>query len=212
MNDARWLAANADPNAMLSALCGRSTGRKLRLFVCACYRCWYPVPEREADLQGMDEFVRKLDRDDVQAELEGAGAIMWSGSADGLTWIGQATESLGGLASLRAIQASPYPGHEPRHEPNVTTHRGDPDRAAFVREIFGNPFRPVVFSPSWRTSTVLALAAQMYESRDFSAMPILADALQDAGCDNEDVLSHCRDAGAPHVRGCWVVDLVLGKE
>ena len=52
----------------------------------------------------------------------------------------------------------------------------------------------------------------MYESRDFSAMPILADALQDAGCDSDDILSHCRDTSLPHVRGCWVVDLVLGKE
>ncbi len=57
----------------------------------------------------------------------------------------------------------------------------------------------------------MTLARTMYESRDFSAMPILADALQDAGCDNEDILGHCRGSG-PHVRGCWVVDLVLGKE
>ncbi|MBP3953754.1 hypothetical protein J8F10_00365 [Gemmata sp. G18] len=79
-----------------------------------------------------------------------------------------------------------------------------------TRDIFGNPFRPVTFSPSWRTSTAVALASQMYESRDFGAMPILADALQDAGCDSADVLDHCRGPG-PHVRGCWVVDLVLGK-
>ncbi|MFO0824270.1 MAG: hypothetical protein U0792_14350 [Gemmataceae bacterium] len=57
----------------------------------------------------------------------------------------------------------------------------------------------------------MALAQQMYDSRDFSTMPILADALQDAGCDNADILSHCRDEIATHVRGCWVVDLVLGK-
>ncbi|MDY3556938.1 hypothetical protein R5W24_006114 [Gemmata sp. JC717] len=56
-----------------------------------------------------------------------------------------------------------------------------------------------------------ALARQMYESHDFSAMPILADALQDAGCNAEAILNHCRDVGTPHVRGCWVVDLVLGK-
>ncbi|WP_232069714.1 hypothetical protein [Gemmata massiliana] len=83
--------------------------------------------------------------------------------------------------------------------------------AILLRDIFGNPFRPVAFSPAWRTSIVVALAAQMYESRDFSTMPILADALQDAGCDNADMLDHCRGPG-PHVRGCWVVDLVLGKE
>jgi hypothetical protein len=80
-----------------------------------------------------------------------------------------------------------------------------------VRDILGNPFRPVIADPSWLTSTVVALAAQMYESRDFSAMPILADALQDVGCENEDVLNHCRGDG-PHVRGCWVVDLLTGKE
>jgi len=51
----------------------------------------------------------------------------------------------------------------------------------------------------------------MYDAREFSAMPILADALQDAGCDSDDVLNHCRGDG-PHVRGCWVVDLVMGKE
>jgi hypothetical protein len=83
--------------------------------------------------------------------------------------------------------------------------------AILLREIVGNPFREVVFSPDWRTDTVLALAQQMYESREFSAMPILADALQDAGYDNEDILDHCRSDDT-HVRGCWVVDLVLGKE
>jgi hypothetical protein len=56
------------------------------------------------------------------------------------------------------------------------------------------------------------MARQMYEAREFGAMPILADALQDAGCDKTEVLSHCRDTNATHVRGCWVVDLVLGKE
>jgi hypothetical protein len=61
------------------------------------------------------------------------------------------------------------------------------------------------------TSTVLDLARQMYDSRDFSPMPILADALQDAGCENDEVLNHCRGSTAPHVRGCWVVDLILGK-
>jgi hypothetical protein len=86
------------------------------------------------------------------------------------------------------------------------------DVASLLRNIFGNPFRPVTFSPSWRTSTAIAVAKQMYESRDFSAMPILADALQDAGCDNDDILNHCRDPQATHVRGCWVVDLVLGRE
>jgi hypothetical protein len=76
--------------------------------------------------------------------------------------------------------------------------------------VFGNPFRPVAFDPAWRTPTAVALAEGMYDDRDFAAMPVLADALQEAGCDNADVLDHCRSGGG-HVRGCWVVDLVLGR-
>jgi hypothetical protein len=91
---------------------------------------------------------------------------------------------------------------------------GDTERVKQVhllRDVIPNPYRPVTFSHSWRTDTAVSVARGMYESRDFGAMPILADALQDAGCDNEDVLNHCRDAKQVHVRGCWVVDLVLGK-
>jgi len=82
--------------------------------------------------------------------------------------------------------------------------------AAALRDLFGNPFRAASFSPEWRTEAVVGLARGMYESREFSAMPVLADALEDAGCADDDILSHCRGQG-PHTRGCWVVDMVLGK-
>jgi hypothetical protein len=84
--------------------------------------------------------------------------------------------------------------------------------AAILRDIIGNPFRPVSFDPSWLTSTVVALARGIYEERAFDRLPILADALQDAGCDSDDILNHLRDPHATHVRGCWALDLVLGKE
>jgi hypothetical protein len=83
--------------------------------------------------------------------------------------------------------------------------------APLIIDIIGNPFRPVVLDPTWLTSTVVALAAGIYGEKAFDRMQILADALQDAGCEDSDVLEHCRD-GLPHVRGCWVVDLLLGKE
>jgi hypothetical protein len=76
--------------------------------------------------------------------------------------------------------------------------------------ILGNPFRPITLDPSWRTEAVTALATGIYADRAFDRLPILADALQEAGCEDEDVLAHCRNDG-PHARGCWVVDLVLGK-
>jgi hypothetical protein len=72
--------------------------------------------------------------------------------------------------------------------------------------------RLVRFDAAWRTDTALSVARLMYDSREFSAMPILADALQDAGCDNDSILNHCRDTNQTHVCGCWVVDAVLGKE
>ncbi|MBY0460951.1 MAG: hypothetical protein K2V38_26830 [Gemmataceae bacterium] len=84
-------------------------------------------------------------------------------------------------------------------------------QCVLLRDVVGNPFRAVpAIDPSWLTSIVADLARAIYESRDFSAMPVLADALQDAGCDNTDILDHCRDDGL-HVRGCWVVDLLMGK-
>ncbi len=83
-------------------------------------------------------------------------------------------------------------------------------QAELVRCIVGNPFRPAAFSAAWRTSAVVDLAGGIYADRAFDRLPILADALMDAGCDDADVLAHCRGDG-PHARGCWVVDLALGK-
>lgn len=80
-----------------------------------------------------------------------------------------------------------------------------------LRDVFGNPFRPVTVEPSWLTSDVVGLAAAIYADRAFDRLPILADALEEAGCDHPNVLDHCRGPG-PHVRGCWVVDLLLGKK
>lgn len=85
------------------------------------------------------------------------------------------------------------------------------DQCGVIRDIFGNPFRPVTFDPGWRTEPAVALARRMYDAREFAAMPVLADALEDAGCDHPDILAHCRDPQGVHVRGCWAVDLVLGK-
>src|SRR5262249_40788993 len=97
----------------------------------------------------------------------------------------------------------------------------DEGRAIVIRlgrDIVGNPFRPVPIEPAWVTVTVTNLAATAYEER---AMPrgglgsarlaVLSDALEEAGCTNNDILDHCRKQ-REHVRGCWVVDLILGKK
>jgi hypothetical protein len=84
-------------------------------------------------------------------------------------------------------------------------------QADLLRDIFGNPFRPVSLDPAWLSPSVVALAWTIYEERSFDRMPELADAFEAAGCHGADILDHCRQAG-PHVRGCWVVDAILGKE
>jgi hypothetical protein len=86
-----------------------------------------------------------------------------------------------------------------------------------IRDIFGNPFHPLSINPAWQTPTVVALAHAAYDNRLLPAgileparLGILADALEDAGCTSADILSHLRQPGE-QVRGCWVVDLLLGK-
>jgi hypothetical protein len=80
--------------------------------------------------------------------------------------------------------------------------------ADVLREIIGNPFRPITLDPAWLPPKVKTLAQTIYNNRAFERLPELADALAEAGCSNPDILSHCRGPG-PHVRGCWVVDQFL---
>ncbi len=89
-----------------------------------------------------------------------------------------------------------------------------PQPCHLLRDIFGNPFRPAIADPvwlAWEDGTVPALAQSIYDERAFDRLPILSDALEEAGCTNTDILGHCRQPGQ-HVPGCWVVDLVLGKK
>jgi hypothetical protein len=84
----------------------------------------------------------------------------------------------------------------------------------FFRCIFGNPFGPVAINPAWLTwndGTIPKLAQAIYDDRAFDRLPILSDALEESGCSDQDILNHCRQL-TEHVRGCWALDLVLGKE
>jgi hypothetical protein len=92
-----------------------------------------------------------------------------------------------------------------------TRHLLQRDQCEWLRCLFTNPFRPAAFAPAWRSETAVALASAIYAERAFDRLPILADALEEAGCDHADILAHCRGPG-PHARGCWVVDGVLGKQ
>ena len=217
MTEAEWLACD-DPMPMVRLLWHKVSNRQRRLFVVACAHCiWDRIPTGDMR-EAVATAERYADSSATPEEFYEAGTAMygytfrtatlekreWGFGAPDKRSVHRhcllATFGDRGLANLETLNAW--------NDSRILTGRFQP---FLLREILGNPFRPVPFSPSWRTDTVLALASQMYKSREFSAMPILGDALQDAGCDAADVLNHCRGPG-PHVRGCWVVDRVLGKE
>ncbi len=203
--EAEWLACE-DPGSMLSLLREQVSDRKMRLFGCACYRSLWAkvrVAEIRWDVLRANEAYADGAISKQAFKLARKRLPDW----DGPHVSGQAWE-VAGMSSRQCLDETSVPGRP------VTRERPEelPVQVWILRCIFGNPFRPVTFDPAWNTDTVLTLAKQMYESREFSAMPILADALQDAGCTNENVLNHCRDVTAHHVRGCWVVDGILGKK
>jgi len=209
VTEQEWLAAT-EPYEMLKGIWHNSSARKLRLFAVACCRSVLTelmdergrgaveVAERFAENNATDGE-RRLARHEAQ-RARGAASDRFTKSILRATY--EANHSDAGQA---ASSSSSYIA------PGGTYGRVEQlAQVRMLRCIF-NPFRTVTFSLEWRTSTTVLMAQHMYESRDFSAMPILADALQESGCENEDVFSHCRGS-APHVRGCWVVDQVLGKE
>ncbi len=205
MTEAEWLACNNFVPLLLAAG-PRLTDRKLRLFVCSDKRySGLPYPWGLAAIELAERVADGLATD--QERAEGAAAVLeWEPQGE------QEREEQASVAHVLLADAGffarlptafqwPPTGDMPPPEPWMC------DR---FRDIFGNPFCPVTFDPSWRTTTAVAIANHMYQTLEFGAMPILADALQDAGCDTQDILDHCRGPG-PHVRGCWLVDLVLGK-
>jgi hypothetical protein len=202
---AREWETSSDPERMLQ-LHPPGPGRKGRLLLVACCRlCGERLAEgsRQAVEVGerwADEQANGVERRKARYAADAAARRL--NQFDLRTWALQA-------AMTAHATVFDQPGPDDFHR--ATQLLKPAFAAALLRDIFGDSVRPVSFAPEWRTDTVLALARTMYASRDFSGMPILADALQDAGCDNEAILTHCRDVTLPHVRGCWVCDLVLGK-
>jgi hypothetical protein len=209
MTEHWWLKYESPSSMLAEFLRGQTSRRKLRLFACGCYRLLWrlssPELARWECLTGCEKFA------DAEATKHEFRQLQKAFPDERMT-IGDAFEAarvssefcLNTTWELASSGAGAAADHR-LHERERLAH------CALLRCIFGNPFRPVAFDPRWRTADAVALARGIYDERAFDRLPLLADALMDAGCDREDVLSHCR-GDRPHVRGCWVVDLVLGKE
>jgi hypothetical protein len=219
MTEGEWLACS-DPQAMLEFLRGKASDRKLRLFAVAYFHSeFYDVicTDTQTAWVAIEEVAeRYADGSATRQELHSAsGAAAAAPTYDDLAWHFTATYAAAAAAIdvHKAFVAATQSDYAARTAPHaaLAISRDQSKRRSLLYELFGNPFRPVTINPAWLTSTVKQLAQSIYDERAFDRLPILADALEDAGCDNADILNHCRRPGE-HVRGCWVLDVVLGKE
>jgi|SRR5579883_260072 len=219
MTETEWLAC-ADPQRMIRFVSRLAWGeRRRRLFTVACCRKLKVLPDDR--LAGAIETAERFaDGQANDSELSIAigiarEAVEWEARHDMNSWQSHAAEVVAAATrfptgdDIAIDEFVAWAQTEQEEVDEASAIWANQTLANLVRELVGNPFRPVAFAVEWRTDTVMLLAQQMYDSRDFGAMPILADALQDAGCHNADILNHCRDTHAEHVRGCWVVDCVL---
>ena len=231
MTEAGWLAG-AEPWPLVLHLApwsqagsGRAGDRKLRLWGCGCVRrVWDRVtdPASRAAVEVAERFSDGLATPrELKAAWRAADGVAKRLLAPSGRW--GRDEQVAANAALAAYYSATanvkgsavgaygsaagviyHAGTRPEYLAELAAQAG------LVRCVFGNPFRPVVVDPDWRTATVLAVAEAIYADRKWDRLSVLADALEDAGCTDPDVIGHCRGDG-PHARGCWVVDLALGR-
>jgi hypothetical protein len=235
MKEREWLACT-EPEPMLTFLWGKdyernlrkSRERKARLFAIACVLPWLRRASHEPGLEAVEVSERFADGLSTEADLVVArerldkrnwetGWVMAddaSRAIDGACWTPRdcAYRDQASYAATSIVQTGIYAFDQSQwdqYERNEGLRQ-----CGLIRDIFGRlPFRKVsIPAPvlAWNDSCVVNLATGIYDDRAFDHLPILADALEEAGCTDADVLSHCRQSGE-HVRGCWVVDLCLGK-
>ena len=216
---------------------GKTSSRKSRLVGCAfCRRFWYLFEDELR--QAVNVAEQHADGLVQEEEVKAAREALWNPEGvfigleddtieDSVAWAARGVLMPDGRAGLFTVLQSL---HYTIQMEWAGDHKlwveipGTKISAAFdeewsyqcgiIREIFGNPCRPVMIDPVWLTwnrGAIAKLARSIYDDGAFDTLPILADALEEAGCLDGSMLSHCR-LGKDHVPGCWVIDLLLGKE
>lgn len=216
--EADWFEATYPPR-MIRFLSERITDRKEHLLAAACFRSTWRLLKTEQGRKAVETFEQYADGKATAEQLAEAKEEAWQSNAEIPNPEGnnlpekQVLGAIGLAPSLADLLmgVAEATAWEKLGPGEVGSEPEERSQTVLIRELFGNPFRPVAVDPSWLTETVVALVEGIYQERAFDRMPILADALEDAGCDDADVLNHCRQPGQ-HVRGCWVVDLLTGRK
>jgi len=228
MDEATWMACT-NPTRMVDCLrcSGKVSARKLRLFACACCRrIWdrFPDPCNRSLVATIEDHPDgNSDDPELNDALHASSAREWEFGGKPAFWVAKnlgrgfykftAAQSAVGVAVQVACLAEKEHGREAELE----------RQAALLRCIFGNPFRPLpridASLLTWSNGLIRALAQAAYDDRTLPSgeldpvrLGVLADALEDAGCDNDEILSHLRQQGMFHARGCHALDLLLNKE
>ncbi len=214
--------------------------RKMRLYACACCRAIWELLRNEKSREAVETSERYADAEVSAEALEASRVQAWqvpnnveplalqeylvvaggSGAPLGKVWPWAAraaaeTTAYDAAEAVRATDAAvERAGIEwvadggDIHE--VAARIGAKVRAGWLRDIIGDPLRSPDFDAVWRTPTVRDMAHAIYAERAFDRLPVLADALEEAGCTDTAILGHLRSPGQ-HVRGCWPVDLILDR-
>lgn len=204
MTESDWLNCT-DPRKMLEYLRDKASERKLRLTLCGWSRLnwkWLSQQSQSA-VELAESFADGLvsDEDRRSADVE-----LWRAEQGRhktvRNWFTRLTLE-GSIDLWEAAYGSSS------NNPKMKNRQ-----VAILRDIVGNPFHPVFIDPSWMAwndGTVVRMAQSIYYERHLDLLPIVADALEESGCADQDILTHCRGTDL-HVRGCWVLDLILGKK
>jgi hypothetical protein len=211
-----WLACD-DHSAMLAFLHRKRVGshRKYRLLLVAYCRTFLPVLlADERTRRAVEAAEAYADEAVARAELARAKRAALK-AVEGQPRLDLAVRGVTHGLPEREVVEFPYFCLRPWRASNYNRPTPAQRRrlGQLIRDIFGNPFHPVSVNPgwlSWKGGTIAKLAASIYAGRAFDRLPVLVDALEEAGCSDAGVLAHLRGTG-PHVRGCWPLDLILGK-
>jgi hypothetical protein len=217
MTEAEWLTSG-DVRALAATLSARDGARKRRLFACACARrVWRNFPNDAVEVaeRYADGQARKAELKQAHEEVARTSATLFNDDPHNVAVRFAASAA---YCATKAGVSSEMVFRVALEANQSAGNRDGAVQARLFRCVFGNPFRPVSVDPLWLTPTVAPLARAAYAERDLPSgelaaerLAVLADALEEAGCDNAEILGHLRGDG-PHVRGCWALDLVLGKE
>lgn len=244
MKRADWPTSQKPEEMLSSPPKAKRSGRKLRLFACACCRRVWPLLSAERSRRGVE--VAEACADGLATDSETEEALddalgVYAGSTGMPESFREAAKAVSttlfdfekpakvlrhaSLASYNAIRAACLADAELHpadsiadDAPSAVETRESSIQADWLRCVFGYLFRPQTIQPAWCTATVVALAQTAYDARslpsgelEWTRLAILADALEEVGCTDSEMLSHCREPGT-HIRGCWVVDLILGRK